>query len=182
MPNNSDVLEADEIQALRTVLRANSNITTALDRELEAAHNLGLPDFEVLSQLSTAPDNSLRMTELAKEVLLSPSGLTRRLDGLVKQGLVERAPCVTDGRGLLAVITEAGRSRLEEMTPTHMRAVREHFVNCIPRNQLQAIIEILGTIAQRDADQTCVPMQETVSIADAERAISDDRQGIVSAS
>ena len=140
-------LTDDENTAWKTLVRAHANIVNAVDRELTSEHALGLADYDVLSQLALSEDRSLRMTELAKRVLLSPSGLTRRLDGLVKSGFVERKPCPSDGRGLLAVITDAGVEKLRTMTPTHTSGVRTHFVDIVENSQLKELSSALSSIA-----------------------------------
>ena len=136
-------LNEEESIAWRTLLHAQSLLMNALDRELSAEHTLGLPDFDVLVQLSEADDRSLRMTDLARAVLLSPSGLTRRLDGLVKGGYVERQPCPSDGRGLLAVLTPSGVEKLETMAPTQLRGVREYFLDRVDANDLPVFTRVL---------------------------------------
>jgi DNA-binding MarR family transcriptional regulator len=86
------------------------------------------------------------MSELAERLLLSPSGLTRRLDGLVSSGLVERRRCATDRRGALAVLTESGRARLEAAAPDHVEQVRRHFIDRLSRRQLQLLAEALDKV------------------------------------
>lgn len=164
MPDEIEVLDEQETRAWRALLRANATLVNKLDRALEVRHNLGLPDYEVLTHLSSAKDNSLRMTELARDVLLSPSGLTRRLDGLVKTGYVQRQPCPSDGRGLLAVITDKGRDKLKEMAPTHVNTIREHFVNCVSRTQLEGLIDVLEQVA--DYGQSCPPESMEADLRD----------------
>jgi len=144
-------LSEEQNTAWKSLVRAHANIVNAVDRELTTEHKLGLADYDVLSQLAQAPDRSLRMTELAKQVLLSPSGLTRRLDGLVKQGYVERRPCPSDGRGLLAYITDTGMEKLQTMQPTHTTGVREHFVDVVEQPQLEQLSTLLTSLA--DATQ-----------------------------
>lgn len=155
--SQSAALDDDELRAWKALLRANAALVSTIDHELEADHNLGLPDYEVLMQLSQADGNSLRMTELAREVLLSPSGLTRRLDGLVKAGYVERKPCPSDGRGLLAVMTEKGQSKLQEMIPTHVKSVRDHYASRISRDQLRDLVTALEPIANGDEATSSEP-------------------------
>jgi len=144
-------LSEEQNTAWKSLVRAHANIVNAVDRELTTEHKLGLADYDVLSQLSQSSDRSLRMTELAKQVLLSPSGLTRRLDGLVKQGYVERRPCPSDGRGLLAYITDTGMEKLQNMQPTHTTGVREHFVDVVEEPQLIQLSSLLTSLA--DATQ-----------------------------
>lgn len=158
----SSVLSEEQTAAWKSLVRAHANIINAVDRELTTEHKLGLADYDVLSQLAAASDRSLRMTELAKQVLLSPSGLTRRLDGLVKQGYVERRPCPSDGRGLLAYITDAGIEKLNSMRPTHTTGVREHFVDIVEEPQLIQLSELLSSIADRTS-QTNITSSATSS-------------------
>ena len=93
----------------------------ALDGELQAEHGLSLGEYEVLVHLSEAPEHSLRMTDLAGRLRLSPSGITRRIDGLVRAGLVERRQCPSDRRGSNAVLTDEGLRRLTRRR-AHARA------------------------------------------------------------
>ena len=98
-----------EMRAWRGLVQATTGLLAILDNELQAAHGLSLGDYEVLVHLSEAPDRSLRMSELAGRLHLSPSGITRRIDGLVRSGLVERRQCPSDRRGSNAFITAAFR-------------------------------------------------------------------------
>ena len=88
------------------------------------------------------------MADLAGRLLLSPSGLTRRLDGLVGDGLVERRACPSDRRGSLAVLTPRGRAVLEEAAPTHVEGVRRYVIEPLSGDQLLALSEALCQIGQ----------------------------------
>ena len=90
---------------------------------------MSLGDYDVLVHLSEAGGRSLRMSELAERLLLSRSGLTRRVDGLVRAGWVERKACPDDGRGSLAVLSDAGSELLREAAPTHVRGVRRYLID-----------------------------------------------------
>src|SRR5262249_11335051 len=92
-------LTARELAVWRMFLRAHASIAGRLERDLVAEHGLPLAWYEVLLQLAEAPGQRLRMTDLAERVLLSRSGLTRLVDRLVAEGLVERAACPSDARG-----------------------------------------------------------------------------------
>src|SRR5262245_15929932 len=107
-------LNEPEMRAWQTLVSTTTGLLAVLDNELRAAHGLTLGDYEVLVHLSEAPDGYLRMTDLAAALHLSPSGITRRIDGLVKAGLVERKQCPTDRRGSNAVLTELGWKTLKE--------------------------------------------------------------------
>ena len=103
------------------------------------AHALPLSHYEVLIYLDAAPNDQLRMSELASSVLLSQSGLTRLVDRLERDGLVVREPCPDDRRGLLASITPAGRERLAEARPTHLAGIRARFLSHLDQSELDAL-------------------------------------------
>ncbi len=136
-----------EMQAWRSLLSAHSRLMSRLDAELQASQGMSVSDYGVLVQLSEAEGGHMRMSELADRLLLSPSGLTRRLDGLVRAGLVDRARCPTDRRGAFAVLTDAGRARLEEAAPDHVEQVRRHFVDRLEPRQLEALVDALDKVA-----------------------------------
>jgi DNA-binding MarR family transcriptional regulator len=121
-------LSAVELSAWRGLLRVHSALVHDLDAELEAAHSLPLSSYDVLIHLQSAPGRRLRMAELAERVLLSRSGMTRLVDRLVRDGLIERHTCEDDGRGSFAVLTEAGEALLARARPTHLAGVRERFL------------------------------------------------------
>jgi DNA-binding MarR family transcriptional regulator len=124
-----DALTDLELNAWRGMLRAHSATIAALDAELEREHGIPLTSYEVLLYLSENEEGELRMGELADRMLLSRSGLTRLVDRLAREGLVERRTCESDRRGSYARLTEAGRERFFGARPTHLRGVREHFLD-----------------------------------------------------
>jgi DNA-binding MarR family transcriptional regulator len=136
-----------EMQAWRSLLSAHSRLMSRLDAELQASQGMSVSDYGVLVQLSEAEGGRMRMSELADRLLLSPSGLTRRLDGLVTSGLVDRVRCPTDRRGAYAVLTEAGKARLDQAAPDHVDQVRRHFVSRLSRAQLEALVDVLDKVA-----------------------------------
>ena len=133
------------MQAWQAFLRASTRLMERLDTELEP-HGISLADYEILVNLADEPSGELRMTELAARTLVSRSGLTRRLDRLVDSGLVERRSCPTDRRGVLAVLTPAGRRRLEESAPPHVAGVRRHFLSQLGKQDLRALAEALNAV------------------------------------
>ena len=135
-----------EMRAWRGLVQATTGLLAILDNELQAAHGLSLGDYEVLVHLSEAPDRSLRMSELAGRLHLSPSGITRRIDGLVRSGLVERRQCPSDRRGSNAFITDTGIETLRRAAPTHVRGVREHFVSRLTERQLANLASALASV------------------------------------
>ncbi len=138
--------------AWHALIRSHARIVRILEAELEAEHQLSLPAYEVLAHLSEAPAHRLRMSDLATCAVLTPSGLTRLVDKLAGDGLVERARCGDDARVVYAVITDAGVARLADAYPTHLRGVREHYVDRLDPAQLAAVAEALGPLADRCPD------------------------------
>ncbi len=136
-----------EQRAWRALLTAHRRLLQRLDAELQTAQEISVSDYGVLVELSEAPEGRMRMSELAEKMLLSPSGLTRRLDTLVAAGLVDRVRCPTDRRGSFAVLTPAGRARLERAAPDHVCQVRRHFVERLTRDQLELVAEALEAVA-----------------------------------
>jgi DNA-binding MarR family transcriptional regulator len=132
-------LDAREVAAWRGLLRSHAALVRELDRELELAHGLPLNEYEVLFLLSRAPDGRLRMSDLADQVLLSQSGLTRLADRLERAGLVVRVRCAEDRRGLFAEITDEGRSRFALARQTHLEGVQRLFLSRLQPAQLDAL-------------------------------------------
>lgn len=124
-------LDDREMAAWHGFIRAHAVIVRRLSAELESEHGLSLPAYEVLAHLSEAPQMRLRMSELATHATLSPSGLTRLVDRLQREGLVERERCAEDARVIYAKLTAPGRERIESAWPTHLRGVREHVVDLL---------------------------------------------------
>jgi len=141
------------MDAWQAFLRASVRLMERLDAEL-AGHGVSLADYEILVHLSGDTAGELRMTELAARTLVSRSGLTRRLDRLVDAGLVERRSCPTDRRGVYAVLTPAGRSRLEQSAPTHVEGVRRHFLSQVQGQELQAFTASLNAIVESSVSES----------------------------
>jgi DNA-binding MarR family transcriptional regulator len=107
---------------------------------------LTLGDYQVLVYLSETPERSMRMIDLAGCLQLSPSGLTRRLDGLVRRGHVARVPSADDRRVMLAVITDAGRAALEAAYPRHLASIRRRIIDRLSPDDVEALSRIFGLI------------------------------------
>jgi DNA-binding MarR family transcriptional regulator len=140
-------LDGTELKAWQAFLRASIRLMERLDAELEG-HGISLADYEILVNLTAEPAGELRMTELAARTLVSRSGLTRRLDRLVESGLVERRSCPTDRRGVFAVLTEAGRLRLDQAAPTHVEGVRRHFIAQLHGQDLGELAASLNAVVE----------------------------------
>ena len=132
-------LSPAELGAWRGLLRVHTALVRELDAELEAAHDLPLSSYDVLINLRSAPGRRLRMAELADSVLLSRSGVTRLVDRLVREGLIVRDTCESDGRGSFAVLTEEGEELLARARPTHLAGVRELFLRHFTDSELRTL-------------------------------------------
>lgn len=140
-------LDEHEMTAWRALVEVAGRLFERLDRELQTAHDLSLGDYEVLHFLSNAPDERLRMSELADVLLFSRSRLTHHVNRLEREELVTRVACPTDRRGSFAVLTAKGRRRLTAAAPTHVRGVREHFFDLLDDQQVAALGEALPIVA-----------------------------------
>lgn len=139
-------LSDSELRAWQALLHAHHKVVQLLDRELQEEHDLTLPDYDVLLRLSSAPDNALRMSDLAERVLMSPSGTTRLVDRLTKRGLVDRRRDPDDGRASMAHLTPAGTQGLRRAATTHLRGIRQHFTGRLDESQLLGVAEGLEAI------------------------------------
>jgi DNA-binding MarR family transcriptional regulator len=134
-----------EMTAWRTYVETYGDLISAIERDL-AEHHLTLGDYQVFVYLSEAPDRSMRMCDLADLLQLSPSGLTRRLDGLVKAGFVTREPSTDDRRVMLATLTQLGFAALEAAAPDHVASVRRHVFDHLDDDQVAALASIFQAI------------------------------------
>jgi len=139
----AEKLSEAEMDAWQALLQAHDQVIRKLDAELRAEHGLCLGDYDVLVRLARAAGRRMRMTELAKRVMISPSGLTRVVDGLVRDTLVERHRDPGDARVVYAQLTEEGFQRVREAVGTHLRGVREHFTGRLTDAQLREVASAL---------------------------------------
>jgi DNA-binding MarR family transcriptional regulator len=136
-------LRPAEMRAWRAFLVAHSRASRRLEDELIAEHDLPLAWYDVLVQLAEAPDRRLRMSDLAGAVLLSRSGVTRLVDRLEREGLVDRIKCRDDARGTFTVLTEAGLARLREASGTHLDGVRRHVTGRFTDEELETFAQLM---------------------------------------
>ncbi|MFI5780432.1 MarR family winged helix-turn-helix transcriptional regulator [Nocardia sp. NPDC051570] len=142
-------LNETEQRAWLAFITAGGLLNRRLDQQLEHDAGLSHLQYAILVQLAAAPGHELRMSELATTLLNSKSKLTYQIDRLEQAGLVRRRSCPTDMRAVYAVLTEAGRHKLEQAAPGHVAAVRELFVDALTPEQLRAIGNGLGEIVRR---------------------------------
>jgi DNA-binding MarR family transcriptional regulator len=146
-----DCLSDAELRAWRGLLRAHASLAKRLESRLEREHGLQLSSYEVLQHLIDAPAGRMRMCDLAEHAQLSRSGLTRLVDRLERDELLERCTCKHDARGAYACLTDRGRERLAAARGTHRAVVREHFVSHFSEPEL----ETLGMMWERIASGCC---------------------------
>src|SRR5262245_62087508 len=145
----------------RAFLRAHARVARRLDEDLRNGHGLSLQEYETLLHLAEAPDRRLRMGRLADSLLLSKSGVTRLVDRLVDDGLVQRCSCSSDARGADAQLTPTGLDRLRAAAPTHLAGIREHFLAAIQNGDLAVVERAMDSISDRlcgaGGDAQCLP-------------------------
>lgn len=149
--------QSTSILAFARLLRTHASLTRALSARLESEHSLTISDFEVLLRLADAPEQRLKRVDLAAAVILSPSGITRLLDGLEAQGLVSRAACATDRRVTYAVLTDDGLARFEAAARDHRVAVEEAFRDRLEPGEVDQLAGLLGRLAEPAEDAACDP-------------------------
>jgi DNA-binding MarR family transcriptional regulator len=108
-----------------------------------SAHELTLNDYEVLLRLAQEPERMMRRVDLAKSVLLTPSGITRLLEGLERCGYVERASCSSDARVTYALLTDEGYEKLRQASSTHVEGIRSHFAGRFSEAELETLGSLL---------------------------------------
>lgn len=141
-----------EMAAWRNFIETHNDLMSALEAAL-APTGLALGDYQVLVTLSEAEDQAMRMCDLASVLQLTPSGATRRLDGLVRAGWVERRNSETDRRVMLAMLTPAGWEKLHEAFVPHLNSVRQLLIDLLDENELKALastfVKVRANLDQR---------------------------------
>ena len=138
-------LNPTEMKAWRRYILASRRLLEALDSDLDA-HDLSMPDYEILVQLSDAPDRSMRMSELAEKALLSRSRLSHRMKVMEKEGWLRREPCPGDKRGYFAVMTPKGWKAIVAAAPDHVDSVRARFLDHVNKEDQKVLSEIFGRV------------------------------------
>jgi DNA-binding MarR family transcriptional regulator len=127
-------------------MRAHAVVTRELSAELQAEHGLTMKDYEALYLLSQAEDERMKRVDLAERLVLTPSGVTRLLEGLEREGLVERASCDTDLRVSYAALTDAGRDKLETASCGHVGSVRAVMEEHLTSDEIETLTELLDKL------------------------------------
>ena len=136
-------------------LRAHAALTRELGARLEADHGLTMSDFDVLIQLYHAPEHAMRRVDIARQVLLTPSGITRLLDGLERSGLVAKKSCPSDARVSYAVLTDEGLRRVEAARQSHHADIDELFGAALALEEREQLAELLSRLPLAPTAQEC---------------------------
>ena len=147
IPKSKRRLSEAEVRAWEAFLRAYATTSHALERAAESRLGLPLGEHFLLVQIARGPEHGMRPTDLAERSLLTKSGITRALDRLEHDGLVERRTCPTDKRGFLVVLTPKGRHLLRRAAPSHIRAIARHFAEPLRADEIAVITAAMERIA-----------------------------------
>ncbi|MFL6139600.1 MAG: MarR family winged helix-turn-helix transcriptional regulator [Frankiaceae bacterium] len=146
-------LTPEEEAAWRTFRRVTVQLPRKLEADLQSEQRMSNAAYGALVNLSEAPGRAGRMSWLADEIGLTRSAITRLIDKLERDGLVERLSCVSDARGSYARLTEAGMEALRKAYPTHLASVRRHLFDRLPPE----MVEALGIVAEALVDKGYAP-------------------------
>jgi DNA-binding MarR family transcriptional regulator len=145
------LIEQTTGRAFAALLRAHAAATRRLSAQLSADHGLTLSDYEVLLRLARASDRRMRRVDLAEQVLLTASGITRLLDGLEQSGFVERAACPEDRRVVYAVLTDAGLDKLREASRSHLDQIDVLFRANLDDEELEGLTTLLTRLGEGES-------------------------------
>ncbi len=155
---SSQVLSDQALSAWVGLLRGHAALTRALNADLVADHGLTLNDYEVLLRLSRAPERKMRRVDLAEQVLLTASGITRLLDGLQASGYVDKAACSSDARVTYAVLTGFGHEKLRSAAEVHVAGIHAMFAERYSDDEMATLAELLSRLDGSEPDgEACTP-------------------------
>jgi DNA-binding MarR family transcriptional regulator len=149
IPRPGDPLEDERLTALGLFFEAHAGIKAVFERRLEADAGMPVQWFEVLLRLARTPGHRLRMSELAAQSSVTPSGLTRVVDRLTEAGLVVRESCPTDRRSWYATLTDEGLARVQAAVPLHLTHIDEVVGSVLSPAELAQLSALLRKL--RDA-------------------------------
>jgi DNA-binding MarR family transcriptional regulator len=154
----SEQLSTAPVQVFVRLLQGHAAATRVLSADLVREHGLTINDYEALLRLSRADDRRLKRVELAGSLLLTPSGVTRLLDGLERAGYVEKGSCDSDARVTYAVLTDAGYEKLAEASASHVAQICAFFEQRFEDDELATLAELLGRLPEEAGDgEDCRP-------------------------
>jgi DNA-binding MarR family transcriptional regulator len=149
--------QSKAVDAFASLLRAHAASTRLFSAQLTADHGLTISDYEVLLRLARAPDRRMRRVDLAEQVLLTASGITRLLEGLERSGYVARGACDADRRVVYAVLTEDGLAKLRDASRSHLAQVEMYFTARFGEDELADLAGLLGRLGAEEPQPCDVP-------------------------
>jgi DNA-binding MarR family transcriptional regulator len=156
----SEPLDGTALHAWRSFLQSHAAIVRELDAELMHEQGMTSRDYEVLLYLDQAENQRLPMSKLAEATMLTRSGITRLIDGLVDGGLVERVSCPSDARIAYAQMTPAGREKLRQAGCTHVKGIRRLFLEHFQPAELEALAGLLGRLPGATGQGACTASRD----------------------
>ncbi len=147
--NDTPWLSETQQHVWRAFLGGTTVLMDRLDRDLRTEHGLSMPEYEILVRLSEAPGRSIRMAELADALAHSRSRITHTISRLERDGVVNRIQCDSDGRGVTAVLTDAGFGLLERAAHTHVRGVHDYLVDAGSAEDFEAVGRVMAAVVER---------------------------------
>jgi DNA-binding MarR family transcriptional regulator len=148
-------LDGAALDAWRSYLQSHASILRVLDAELAAEHGMTTRDYEVLLYLAQADERRLPMSALAERTMLTRSGITRLVDGLVAGGLIERVSCPEDARVSYAQLTDAGYEKLRAAGCTHVGSIRKMFLEHFSPEEIEQLASLLSRLPGANRSGAC---------------------------
>jgi DNA-binding MarR family transcriptional regulator len=148
-------LAGDALEAWRSYLQSHATILRLLDAELVSEHGITTRDYEVLLYLAQAPDRKLPMSALAESTMLTRSGITRLVDGLVSGRFIERTACPNDARVSYAQLTDEGFAKLRHAGCTHVRSIHRLFLEHFDAEETARLASLLGRLPGAQPGGAC---------------------------
>jgi DNA-binding MarR family transcriptional regulator len=149
------LLDGAALEAWRSYLQSHASILRELDADLLVQHDLTTRDYEVLLYLAQAEDRRLPMSALAESTMLTRSGITRLIDGLVARGLIERVSCPNDARVSYARLTDPGHEKLRQAGCTHIASIRRLFLESFSPEEVELLASLLGRLPGATRGGSC---------------------------
>jgi DNA-binding MarR family transcriptional regulator len=151
----SSTLDGAALEAWRSYLQSHASIVRMLDAELMAEHGMTARDYEVLLYLAQAEDRHLPMSALAERTMLTRSGITRLIDGLVAAGWIQRVACPNDARVSYAQLTDTGYEKLREAGCSHVTSIRRLFLEHFTLQEIDQLASLLRRLPGAAPEGSC---------------------------
>jgi DNA-binding MarR family transcriptional regulator len=151
----TDRLEGTALDAWRSYIQSHASILRELDAELVDVHGMTTRDYEVLLYLAQAPERRLPMSALATSTMLTRSGITRLVDGLVNAGWIERVACESDARVSYARLTDLGYEKLRNAGCTHIASIQRLFLEHFSAQEINQLASLLSRLPGATGSGSC---------------------------